>query len=56
MFGPQQTLYLPAPWLRAGRIEVIVLDVESAQGPHTLQGLRDPVFDTPGGADRQSGD
>jgi beta-galactosidase len=54
--GPQQTLYLPAPWLRAGRNEVIVLDVESAQGPHTLQGLQDPVFDTPGGAHRQSGD
>jgi beta-galactosidase len=42
--GPQQTLYCPAPWLKAGRNEVIVFDLE-ATGPLTMQGLQDPVFD-----------
>lgn len=30
--GPQQRLYLPAPWLRQGRNEVIVLDLRSTAG------------------------
>ncbi|MFT7721999.1 MAG: beta-galactosidase [Roseateles sp.] len=47
--GPQQTLYLPASWLKAGANEVLVLATE----PHTattLQGLAEPVYDTPGPA------
>jgi beta-galactosidase len=44
--GPQQTLYLPAPWLRAGENEAIVLDLEDG-GAHTLEGLTDPVYQTP---------
>jgi beta-galactosidase len=42
--GPQQTLYVPAPWLRKGANDVIVF----AQGkPKTLQlrGLRAPILD-----------
>jgi hypothetical protein len=29
--GPQQRLYVPAPWLRQGRNEIIVLDLRSIQ-------------------------
>lgn len=43
--GPQQTLYVPAPWLRRGRNEVVVLDVEGG-GPRSLRGLTDPVYET----------
>jgi beta-galactosidase len=42
--GPQQTLYLPAPWLRKGKNEVVVF----TQGKPTsrrIRGLRTPVLD-----------
>lgn len=46
--GPQQTLFVPATWLKKGRNEVIVLDMEEAKGgDRSLQGLKDPVYDTP---------
>lgn len=41
--GPQQTLFVPGAWLKAGRNEVVVLSVEGGTS-RTLQGLRDPVF------------
>lgn len=44
--GPQQTLFLPGAWLKPGRNEVIVLEVEAGSG-RSLQGVTDPVFDTP---------
>lgn len=44
--GPQQTLYVPGAWLKPGRNEVIVLEVEAGSG-RSLQGVTDPVFDTP---------
>ncbi len=44
--GPQQTLYCPAPWLRPGENEAIVLDLEDG-GTRSLEGLTDPVYDTP---------
>ena len=41
--GPQQSLFLPAPWLRQGKNEVIVLDLE--EGTHrSLIGRREPVW------------
>ncbi len=42
--GPTQTMYLPGPWLRRGRNEVIVLDLT---GPETarMAGLKLPVLD-----------
>ncbi|CAM4061709.1 glycoside hydrolase family 35 protein [Roseateles saccharophilus] len=45
--GPQQTLYLPASWLKAGANEVLVLTTEppTAAGA-TMQGLADPVYET----------
>ncbi|WP_374583613.1 beta-galactosidase family protein [Pseudoduganella sp.] len=45
--GPQQGLFLPAPWLREGDNEVIVLDLDGAREAPSLQGLPDPVFATP---------
>lgn len=49
--GPQQTLYVPGAWLRPGRNEVIVLEVEGGRGL-SLQGLSAPVFSNPPGADK----
>ena len=44
--GPQQTLYVPAPFLRKGSNEVVVFTV----GGHTkrLRGLKEPVLDEMG--------
>ena len=41
--GPQQTLYVPAPWLRKGANEVVIFTFEG----HTrrLRGLRAPILD-----------
>lgn len=41
--GPQQTLYLPGAWLRKGRNEVIVFEMDSNTRP-SLEGLREPVL------------
>jgi beta-galactosidase len=41
--GPQQTLCLPGAWLRKGRNEVILFQMESKSNP-SLQGLREPVL------------
>lgn len=42
--GPQQTLFVPGPWLRAGRNEIIVLDYLGAPRP-SLAGLTKPILD-----------
>jgi len=44
--GPQQTLFVPASWQKKGANEVIVLDLFDG-GSRSLQGLTDPVYDTP---------
>jgi beta-galactosidase len=44
--GPQKALYLPGPWLRKGKNEVIVLDLDG-KGTPTLSGLDHPVLDAP---------
>jgi beta-galactosidase len=41
--GPQQTLYVPAPWLKAGTNEVVVFDLEP-KGTTKLGGLAAPVY------------
>ncbi len=41
--GPQQTLYVPGPWLRRGANDVVVFDL-AGTGPRTLQGLATPVL------------
>jgi beta-galactosidase len=44
--GPQQTLFLPAPWVKRGANEVVVLDLFSG-GTRSIEGLADPVYATP---------
>jgi beta-galactosidase len=41
--GPQQTIYVPASWLKKGRNDIVVLEMQ-AGGSHTIAGLKDPVF------------
>ena len=42
--GPTQTMYLPAPWLKTGINEVIVLDLVGPEEP-VLAGVKTPVLD-----------
>ena len=42
--GPTQTMYLPAPWLKAGVNEVVVLDLTGPESP-VLAGVKVPVLD-----------
>jgi beta-galactosidase len=41
--GPQRTLYTPAPWLKKGRNEIVVFDLDSKPGS-SLRGLEKPVL------------
>lgn len=45
--GAQQTLYIPAPWLRKGKNEIIVFEMEDT-GNRTLQGVSRPILDSLG--------
>jgi beta-galactosidase len=42
--GPQKTLYVPGPWLKAGENEVVVFDLDGAPN-RSLQGLDRPILD-----------
>jgi beta-galactosidase len=45
--GPQQTLYVPGPWLHEGTNEIVVFDLQpSASQPH-VTGLATPILDGP---------
>ena len=44
--GPQQTLFLPATWLKQGTNSVVVLDLEPSDH-RTLRGVRDLIWLTP---------
>ncbi len=41
--GPQKTLYVPAPWLKPGRNEVVVFDLEGKSG-QKIEGLDHPIL------------
>jgi beta-galactosidase len=41
--GPQQTLYVPGPWLRRGANEIVVFDLGAAT-LHSIAGLAEPVL------------
>ncbi len=45
--GPQQTLYLPGPWLKKGENELVVFTLEDT-GVRTLKGLTKPILDVLG--------
>ncbi|HEX8462711.1 MAG TPA: discoidin domain-containing protein, partial [Segetibacter sp.] len=42
--GPQQTLYMPGAWLKKGKNEIIVLDVDAPKEAK-VAGLREPKLD-----------
>lgn len=42
--GPQQTMYLPAPWLKKGKNEIVVFAMENT-GRRTIQGVTEPILD-----------
>jgi beta-galactosidase len=44
--GPQDTLYVPGPWLHAGFNDVVVFDVAGVKSPW-LAGLTKPILDGP---------
>jgi beta-galactosidase len=42
--GPQQTLYVPGPWLRSGKNEVVIFDLWPHVHP-SVKGLSEPILD-----------
>jgi beta-galactosidase len=44
--GPQKTLYAPAPWLRSGKNDVIVFDLQGKMGA-AIRGLDKPILGSP---------
>ncbi len=44
--GPQQTLYVPGPWLKQGDNEIVVFDLDG-KGTPSLAGLDHPILDGP---------
>lgn len=44
--GPQDTLYVPGPWLHRGWNQIVIFDLESLKSPH-LAGLARPILDGP---------
>ncbi len=42
--GPQQTLYVPGPWLKEGENELVIFTLEDT-GARTVKGLREPILD-----------
>jgi beta-galactosidase len=49
--GPQQTLYMPAPWLRKGSNEIVVFTQDQLKD-RTIRGLGAPVLDQLGSEQR----
>ena len=43
--GPQQSLYLPAGWLKKGRNTIVILDLEN-DGARTVTGGKDILYET----------
>jgi beta-galactosidase len=45
--GPQKTLYVPAPWLRAGVNELVIFDLLPPSTTPTVSGLAEPILNAP---------
>jgi len=45
--GPQQTLFVPGPWLRTGANEIVVFDLAPSATTPTVAGLPTPILDGP---------
>jgi beta-galactosidase len=41
--GPQRTLYLPGPWLRRGRNELVVFEQLNDRVPGKVSGRTEPI-------------
>ncbi len=44
--GPQQTLYVPGPWLRSGDNEIVVFSLAAPRQP-SMRGITAPIFAVP---------
>lgn len=42
--GPQQTLYVPAPWLKKGKNEIVIFEMHK-MGVNTIKGIDHPILD-----------
>jgi len=42
--GPQQSLFVPAPWLKKGENEVIILDLEDRPAERSLKSWKDQIW------------
>jgi beta-galactosidase len=45
--GPQDTLFVPGPWLHEGSNEIVVFDLTPSASAPTLSGLATPILDGP---------
>ena len=45
--GPQQTIYLPAPWMKEGENEIVVFEMETT-GKRSLCGVEKPILNVLG--------
>jgi beta-galactosidase len=45
--GPQQTLFVPGPWLHEGANEIVVFDLNPSAATPTVTGLATPILDGP---------
>jgi beta-galactosidase len=45
--GPQQTLFVPGPWLHKGHNEIVVFDLLPSATPPHVSGLDHPILDGP---------
>jgi beta-galactosidase len=45
--GPQQTLFVPGPWLHKGENEIVIFDLAPLSVTPTLAGLSQPILDGP---------
>jgi beta-galactosidase len=45
--GPQGTLYLPGPWLKKGRNDVVIFELLKNDSQPALAGLTTPILDAP---------
>lgn len=50
--GPQQSLFVPAGWLKKGSNEVVVLDLEAGR-KRSIQGVKELLFETPPAEQRE---
>lgn len=45
--GPHQTLYVPGPWVKKGKNEIVIFEMEG-RGQRTIAGIEQPILDQVG--------